>query len=191
METAGSTPPLTDSQELRRRAFAAFRALMSALAARRPLILFIDDLQWGDLDSGALLADLVRPPHAPRVLLICAYRSEETDTSAFLRTVIPALRSSVDARDIDVGELTPDESVRLALAITRENDSTALARARAIAAESGGSPFFIDGLARGNPVYDQFRDDIATAFPGYTNSNGSTDALPIDTTAQFFRLVSP
>jgi len=41
---------------------------------------------------------------------------------------------------------------------------------------------FIDGLARGNPVYDQFRDDIATAFPGYTNSNGSTDALPIDTT---------
>jgi tetratricopeptide (TPR) repeat protein len=146
-ESTGATP-ITDSQELRRRAFAAFRALMSALADRGPLVLFIDDLQWGDLDSGALLADLVRPPYAPRLLLVGAYRSEEAETSAFLQTVVPALGQAADTRDVDVGELTQDESIRLALAITRGQNTRAVARARAIAAESGGSPFFIDGLAR-------------------------------------------
>ncbi|OLC43398.1 MAG: hypothetical protein AUH43_20790 [Acidobacteria bacterium 13_1_40CM_65_14] len=148
VDAVANAPSMIDSQELRRRAFASFRALMSALAARRPLVLFIDDLQWGDLDSGALIADLVRPPNAPRLLLIGTYRIEEADTSAFLRTVVPALRLATDARDIDVGELTPDESLRLALAMTRGNDSAAAARARVIAEESGGSPFFIDGLAR-------------------------------------------
>ena len=148
VDSAANARTIADSQELRRRAFAAFRALMSGLAARRPLVLFIDDLQWGDLDSGALLADLVRPPNAPHLLLIGTYRLEDSDSRVFLRNVLPQLRQAADTRDIDVGELTPDESLQLALAMTGGNDAAAAARARVIAEESGGSPFFIDGLAR-------------------------------------------
>ncbi|MCP4220477.1 MAG: hypothetical protein GY765_37965, partial [bacterium] len=42
---------------------------------------------------------------------------------------------------------------------------------------------YVDGVALGNPVYNQYRDDIATLFPGYNNSNGAAGHFYLDTTA--------
>ncbi|MFC2157495.1 Ig-like domain-containing protein [Acidobacteriota bacterium] len=41
---------------------------------------------------------------------------------------------------------------------------------------------FIDGLRTGNPVYNQYRADIANLFPGYANSNGAAAYFDFDTT---------
>jgi hypothetical protein len=41
----------------------------------------------------------------------------------------------------------------------------------------------IDGVNVGRPVYNNYREDIATLFPGYANSDGAVGYFYIDTTA--------
>ena len=141
----------TDTTEMRRRAFVALRGLLGALADESPLLLYIDDIQWGDLDSIGLLRELLRPPTPPHMLLVLALRSEERDTSPVVRALLQAfteLGTEQDVRTIDVGELSAAQSVELALSRLGSDDAAERQRAEAIALESGGSPFFVDELVR-------------------------------------------
>ena len=144
---AGSA--VADLHERRRLAFRGFRALCERLAQRRPLLLFIDDLQWGDLDSAALFAELLAPPFAPRLLIVCAYRSEDAGRSpllAMLRALHAQLNDTLHAVDVPVGALAQDDAVALAASLLPALPDAAQA-ATLIAREAEGSPFFIRELA--------------------------------------------
>jgi serine/threonine protein kinase len=145
---------IRDSQELRRRAFAALRELLARMADDRRVILFLDDVQWGDRDSAALLAELLRPPDAPPLLVIAAHRTEEAESSPLLselRRIREADETSLgDIREIALETLTANEAHDLARTLVQDGDGGALndVRVDAIAREAGGSPFFIVELAR-------------------------------------------
>src|SRR5207244_3928969 len=67
-------PELVDPHLQRQRIFAELRALFARLAGFGPMIIVIDDMQWSDMDSLALLSALLRPPAAPAMLLIAVRR---------------------------------------------------------------------------------------------------------------------
>jgi serine/threonine protein kinase len=140
-----------DVQELRRRAFTALRELLSRLGDRSPLVLVIDDLQWGDVDSAAALGELLRGPDPPVLLLVACHRDEHQDSSPFLRSFL-ALADRGDPAiewcDLPVGPLSMAESCALAAALLGDNGPALSAQCESIARESGGNPFFVAELAR-------------------------------------------
>jgi hypothetical protein len=143
------TAEIPDSQELRRRAFGAFRELFARLSSRHSVVLCIDDLQWGDADSSTLLTELLRPPDAPLLLLVGAYRTEEAVSSVALQILLNHRTGAPHepAQTIVVGELTPEESGVLAARLMGSEDG-APQQSDALVREAGGSPYLLAELVR-------------------------------------------
>jgi tetratricopeptide (TPR) repeat protein len=148
VEAIASTPtPLGQATEdaplLRRRAFSALTELLARLGQSRPLILSIDDAQWIDGDSVALI-DHILGSGELHVLVIVHQRSFED--GPLLRQL--GQRLAVDT--IEVGPLDRDALIELARrrldALPELRDREALAAS--IAAEAQGSPFFAAELSR-------------------------------------------
>ena len=142
-----------EQPELRQRATTALRELLNRLGERkRPLVLYIDDLQWGDVDSADLLVDLLRPPNPPQLLLVGSYRTEGLGTSPCLIELEKEFSSGEHRPprvDIEVEALTKPEATKLALQLLGKDDNSAQKMAAKIATESGGWPFFVWELSQG------------------------------------------
>ncbi|MBI4514339.1 MAG: protein kinase [Deltaproteobacteria bacterium] len=136
-------PPEAEPHEIRRRGVAALRELLRGLGKTRPVIVWVDDVQWSDIDSALLLLDLLRGAEAPRMLLLLSYRSEAE--VPFLRAWeehsedLRQLRSEV----VQLAALSPAESLMLAGRLRGDAQG-----AQRIAAEAAGSPFLLCELAR-------------------------------------------
>ena len=168
---------IPDSQELRRRAFTALREIIVRIAKDRPVVLFIDDLQWGDIDSAALLRHLLLPPSPPPVLFLGAYRTEEaqSDLLPWLMELRGATGPDFQVRELELKELSPREAGRLGLELAGGE----AARAEVLARESGGHPLFLKEMA--SFLADQAgRSEIEGQAPAFWNTDkppsGTLDA---------------
>jgi serine/threonine protein kinase len=143
-----------EAARLRRKAEHALRELMTNVARRRTVIAWLDDLQWGDLDSTSLIQDwLQRPADAP-VLLILSYRSEEIATSPCLGALMAGAAdgpSTVASVELNLSPL-PDSEVQALcqqrLGVTDASHDTVITR---IVREARGNPFLalqLTALAR-------------------------------------------
>lgn len=155
-----------DAKQVRFRAFGALKELLLRITQETSLVMFIDDLQWGDADSADMLARMLSPPNSPAVLVIGSFRSDEVDNSAFLkqwgRFRIQAVAhseasdSSVDAEMSDfrvtVGPFSVEECEQLVLARVGEDSLSIRASSAEIHQSTAGNPYLIDQITEGlNP----------------------------------------
>ena len=135
-----------DSQELRRRAFTGMREMLTRIADAHPLVLFFDDVQWGDRDSAAVLSELLGPPDPPPALVVLAYRTTESGISPFVSDVNRLRAAAVlgEVIDVPVPPLSEEEATELASAVA----DISIEETKAIARASDGSPFFVTEMAR-------------------------------------------
>ncbi len=145
----GSSPPaLTASgsvHEIRRRAFSVLRGLLAQIGKSRVLVLHVDDLHWGDVDSAALLAHLLREPDPPRLLFLTSYRSDDAANNKCVQALLqePAFAKAIV---LEVGPLGHDDSMALAADLLARSGPPDADAANAIATESRGNPYFIREL---------------------------------------------
>ena len=184
---------IPDPRELRQRAFSALRELLARLGDRKPLILAIDDLQWADVDSAALLSDLLRPPDPPILLLLACYRSEDTATNLFLQA-LSSTSSAFDRRELAIEPLSPAQAADLARTLLgRAGDDPAAVAATdvdAIARESGGNPFYVAELV----AYAQSGSSARLGDSGLpTSRSAESSAIALDQVllARVVRLPEP
>jgi serine/threonine protein kinase/tetratricopeptide (TPR) repeat protein len=144
---------IADRVELRRRAFLALRELLGAIGHQARLILWLDDFQWSDRDSAELLAEILRPPAAPPLLLLCTYRSDGSDTKhSPVGLLVEALeREPVEKTIIALQPLSTEDAMLLAQKMLSRGNSSKSGldeRALSISRDSGGIPFLVIELSR-------------------------------------------
>ncbi|HEU5423354.1 MAG TPA: AAA family ATPase, partial [Nitrolancea sp.] len=122
--------------------FTTMTGFFTTLAARRPLLLVLDDLQWDDQASLDFLRHLARQLAGQRVLLLATYRSDEVTRRHPLAALLPLLVREAGAERVDVQPI--QQAGRRALIRSRyalgEADQTRLER-------------YLEEHAEGNPLY--------------------------------------
>jgi DNA-binding SARP family transcriptional activator len=108
------------------------------------LYLVLEDLQWADRATLALLGRLVRGNLAERLFVVGTYREDEAQEPLF--AAFADLRRSCAVERIELGGLNVEEMA--ALIGGAFETSAAAAQARAIHARTGGNPFYARELAR-------------------------------------------
>src|SRR5439155_1314733 len=136
-----------DPLALRQRGFSCLRELLTRLSAQRPVLVFIDDLQWADHDSMVLLEDVLRPPDPPRVLLIASFRSEDLASQPFLGALLEHAGTPA-CRACRLGPLTSADTMRLTETLFVSGSGPPAVHAATIIRESAGSPFLVEQMVR-------------------------------------------
>jgi eukaryotic-like serine/threonine-protein kinase len=132
-------PAQASPQGQRTRSFIAVRRILQRLAARQPLLVFVDDLQWADADSWRLLEELFDPSDAPPLLLVVTARAG-AEVAAPLARIQPALVR------LELGPLEQPDAVLLVRGLLA--DASVDLDPAALAREAGGHPLYLQELVQ-------------------------------------------
>ncbi len=138
-------PPEPD--EIRRAGFAELLELLRRVSARFTLLLWIDDLQWGDSDSAIFLRGLASSREAPPLLLLLTHRGAEWEMSA-MRAALVESGGQAFARTIELAPLPATDARALARDLVSRVDTSPSPTLDEIVREAGGNPFLVCELAR-------------------------------------------
>jgi len=124
-----------------------YAAVIRGLAARTPLVLYLDDLHWVDHASAMLLAHLLETIQDIPVVVVATLRPLTAEDAARPATaVLQGLEKLADTSWLELGELPDDVLLELLRAEFAGDVSVPLARW--ITETAGGNPLFASELCR-------------------------------------------
>jgi predicted ATPase len=138
-------PPAVEPEAARFRLFDSLAGFLRAAAARRPLLLVLDDLHWADAPSLAVLRFLGREPEGAGLLVVGIYRHTEVDPGHPLVATLADL-THAPGRRLLLGGLDEAEVASFVALVTRVEPSPELTMA--VHRQTDGNPFFVTEVVR-------------------------------------------
>ena len=135
---------------------------LRGLAARRGLLLILEDLHWADPTSLRLVSFLARALTPARAIMLMTYRPDDPAAAPALQEMRRELRRTRLAEEIALEPLTPGESADMLLEILGSRPPAAIETE--IVRLAGGSPFALEELTRA--AADSGWLDDAETHPG-------------------------
>ena len=144
----GALWPLKGSERCRsadrEQLFEAVYRVLAGLAARQPVLLIIEDVQWVDPSSSDLLSFVVHNARRDRLVVVATYRPDELHRGHPLRPFVAELERSGQAERLELGGLDRADVTELIRSITGRQLPGVMIDA--IFARSEGNPFFVEEL---------------------------------------------
>jgi DNA-binding SARP family transcriptional activator len=167
--------PLASPDEERRRMFENIRTFFSEVAKHRPLILFVDDLQWADESTLGFVHYLIRHLPGERILLLGAYREEEIHDLHPLRELIDHFTKEKAILSIALKPLANEHSAELVAGILNSELSETLHQN--IVSASHGIPFYVEEIVKSSIESGVLKQDESGAWDS-ESSRIATDSIP-------------
>ncbi len=136
--------------EVRRSAVEALRELLRDLGKEQHVVMLLDDVHWGDVDSAVLLHQLLEPPNAPPLLLLLTYRNEDGESSPFLRELRALAATAADTTDrrrLALERIPASDCEALATALLQRRRTRPGVVAELVR-EAAGNPLLLEELVR-------------------------------------------
>jgi eukaryotic-like serine/threonine-protein kinase len=156
------TPEATELPPAQKRHY-LFQSVAEALqrAARtRPQLFILDDLQWADESTLALLIDLANRLARYSVVIIGTYRDEYSDRPVLARTIEELLKLGV--RPLKLSGLSRDSVAKMLEQMSERQMPESLVNT--VFTETNGNPFFIEELYRHLAEERQIFDNSGASF---------------------------
>lgn len=134
-----AVPTRADADTERYALFDAVVGLLAAVSADAPVVLVLDDLHWAAKPTLLLLRHVLRFGEHGRVHIVGTYRSTDLDRSHPLAAMLADLNRDGSADRITLGGLGEDDVTAYVAGAGYDDDELA----RALAAVTGGNPFFL------------------------------------------------
>jgi predicted ATPase len=129
--------------------FGAVASLLSAAAARQPVVLVLDDIQWADTATALLLHHLLAVPSRPRLLVIATYRVTDVPEGSELSAALGRLRRDERVEELRLSGLREGDVLDLVQELAGGGvGERERAYARALHRETDGNPLFVSEVLR-------------------------------------------
>lgn len=189
----------TSGERLIARAALELRTILLTAARGRPIVMLLDDAQYGDYQSAQVFRRLLQPAGNEVVILIMCYRTEDWRTSLLLQGLIA---SPLERREMFLNELSRSMTQKLVKRKTGKGGRRAIDR---VFLQTGGNPMLIemaadamgdvtDDALLGRAVNARLERLSAAARRMFVFLLSAEDAVPEDvvqTTLELFEMDEP